>query len=348
MIPKSSFGRLVGIARHNIPFVAGNPWRALSTHTALIRSLQASSAPDNAGAQTARTSQWSGKTKLAALLGAAAFGSSTCTDMKYPVMCEEANSSADKPEKTYTLTEKCVAEAVGTGIIVLGGCGAVAANVYCGSGLAIGAAGIAWGSSVALAAYSTRDISGAHLNPAVTAAVAVNKDHPKSEVLPYWLAQMVGATVAGAINFVIFSAAIFAHEAKTGIKRGAVGSAATFAGPFGMIPNAAYTTAAGAFAIEVFATAMLLFCIFAITDPNSTVPDGAGPALVGLTVATIITMIAPLTQAGLNPARDLGPRLVTAYVGWGSVAWTDWWVYTLGPLLGGVLGGAFYRVTCEK
>jgi len=305
----------------------------------------------NASPKGAETSPWSGKAKLAALLGAAAIGSGSCTDMKYPMMCEEANtSSSDKPKKTYTLSEKCVAEAVGTGIIVLGGCGAVAANIYCGSGLGLGAAGIAWGSSVALAAYTTRDISGAHLNPAVTAAVAVNKsdDFPKEEILPYWLAQMFGATVAGAVNYMIFNGAIIAHEASMAVKRGAIGSTATFNGAFGMVPNAAYTTAAGACAIEVFATAMLLFCIFAITDSNSTVPDAAGPALVGLTVATIITMVAPLTGAGLNPARDLGPRLVSSYVGWGSIAWTSWWVYTVGPLLGGVLGGALYRASCEK
>jgi glycerol uptake facilitator protein len=322
----------------------------LGVQTTSFRYFQAPAGPvneihSNTGGES---SQWKSKAKFIALSGALALGSSAHGSMNCPIQCEEASASAAKEEPSYSMVDKCVAEACGTGIIVLGGCAAVAASVYCGSGLGLGGAAIAWGSSVALAAYTTRDISGAHLNPAVTAAVAATGGCDKSDILPYWLAQMFGATVAGAINFAVFSSAIAAFEAEKAIKRGTAASVASFAGPFGMAPNAAFCTPLGAFVIEVLGTGMLLYLIFSITDPKGTVPDGAGPALVGVTVATIITMIAPLTQAGLNPARDLGPRLVSSYMGWGAVAWTDWWVYTFGPLLGGILGGSLYKVTCAK
>merc|ERR1719321_1029024 len=91
-------------------------------------------------------------------------------------------------------------------------------------------------------------------------------------------------------------------------------------------------------------TAVLAFMIFAITDPNNTVPsDAAAPVLIGATVAAFISIFAPITNCGMNPARDLGPRLVTAFAGWGSAAASSWWIYTFGPIIGAVLGGALYQ-----
>ena len=90
-------------------------------------------------------------------------------------------------------------------------------------------------------------------------------------------------------------------------------------------------------------TAVLVFIIFAIGDENGAVPSGAGPALVGTTVAALVTVFGPVTGCGMNPARDLGPRLVTLLTGWGSAATTSWWIYTLGPVTGAVLGGMAYQ-----
>ena len=89
-------------------------------------------------------------------------------------------------------------------------------------------------------------------------------------------------------------------------------------------------------------TAVLAFCIFAFTDPDGAVPDGAAPAMIGATVATLVAVFGPVTGCGMNPARDLGPRLVTLCTGWGGAALTSWWVYTLGPIAGAVLGGKAY------
>eukprot|EP00658_Telonema_sp_P-2_P061954 TRINITY_DN5060_c0_g1_i3.p1 TRINITY_DN5060_c0_g1~~TRINITY_DN5060_c0_g1_i3.p1 ORF type:complete len:245 (-),score=28.96 TRINITY_DN5060_c0_g1_i3:577-1311(-) len=141
-----------------------------------------------------------------------------------------------------SLPTRALAEAIGTGIIVHGGCGVVCAAKYGAS--TIGPLGISlvWGGSVALAVYATRDVSGAHLNPAVTAALAVNKpdDFPRSEALPYITAQIAGATVAGAVNYAIWRRGIEALELTEKAPRGCPKrSPAIYHGAFGMVPNTA-------------------------------------------------------------------------------------------------------------
>jgi len=338
----------------------------------------------------------------------------------------------------------------GVGIIVAGGCGAVCAAKYAGAPLNHLGIATAFGLSVAMAVYATRDISGAHLNPAITASLYVNSDCPAGIVAPYMLSQMVGATVGALINYAAYSVshmwglaskpptafppsvpllalqcntlhrlpsnpfhrlpsnvfhhprcnvfhhppaplwadAIFAVDtmfactlnwpleggrpdcseqyaqaclfaaAQRGIAnlekaeklvRGTKGSAASFAGAFGMIPNKALIRTPGALVGEIVMTAALAFMVFAISDPDKSVPSGAAPVLVGATVATIIFPGGPVTGCGMNPARDLGPRLVTAATGWGAATLSSgWWVYTIGPLIGGILGGALYNATMKK
>jgi len=253
-------------------------------------------------------------------------------------------------EADFTLTQKCAAEAVGTGIIVGGGCGAVSALKYAG-GTPIVSVAVAFGASVAVAAYLTAHISGAHLNPAVTLALALNKPDstPKEIVAPYIAAQCGGATVAGALNYLVFRRGIMAMEKAEGLVRGAPGSAAVFDGAFGMVGNRAMLKTPGMLLAEVGMTAALLFAIFGITDPASAVPDGAAPAMIGTTVAVLVGVFGPVTGCGMNPARDLGPRLVTMLGGWGATALTPgWWAFTAGPCIGAVLGGAGYQFLATK
>jgi len=252
-------------------------------------------------------------------------------------------AAATADEKKPTLLQKCMAEAIGTGIIIQGGCGVVCAAKYAGSGIGPGAMAAVWGASVALAVYTTAKISGAHLNPAVTAALTASGKSPVDEAGPFVLAQCAGATVAAAINYAIFSAGIAAMEASQGIVRGTAASTASFAGAFGMVPNPQLLGPVGALVAEVWMTSVLVFLIFAITDSNGAVPSGAAPFFVGASVTTLVTVFGPVTGAGMNPARDLGPRLVTLLTGWGSAATTAWWVYTLGPVAGALLGGAAYQ-----
>lgn len=216
------------------------------------------------------------------------------------------------------------------------------------AGWALGPFGIAsvWGGSVALAIYASRDVSGAHLNPAVTAALLVNRPEalPVAHAPAYVAAQMAGATLAGAANYAIFGRAIRAFESAQGIVRGTPASTASYAGAFGMIPNAKVIAGPmGAFAAEVYMTAVFVYLVFTITDPEKSVPPAAAPALIGTAVAALIGTFGPVTGCGMNPARDLGPRLVTAMTGWRGAALASWLPYSVGPVVGAVLGGAAYN-----
>jgi len=242
------------------------------------------------------------------------------------------------------MAQRMTAEAIGTGIIVQVGCGVVASSKYASGNFTVFGLAATWGAAVALAVYATRAVSGAHLNPAVTGALVSLGAFPQDEAPLYVAAQLAGATIAGAANYLIFSAGIAASEAAEGIVRGAAASTSSFAGAFGMVPNAALVSPAGAFVCEVWMTGILMFMIMAIGDGGSgSVPEAAAPVLVGTTVASLICVFGPVTGCGMNPARDLGPRLVTLVTGWGTAATTAWWVYTLGPLVGAVLGAHAYK-----
>lgn len=263
--------------------------------------------------------------------------------------CEgDDHSGGAKAAAGPTLLQKCVAEAIGTGMIVAGGCGVVCALKYAGHPITPLGIGAAFGVSVTLAIYATAGISGAHLNPAVTLSKVVSGAMDAAEAGPYMAAQVFGGAVAAGFNYIAFSGGIAAMEAKDGIKRGACAAGANvFGGAFGMVPNKAICSVPRALLVETAITACLVYCIYAFTDPNNKLAaDGAAPALIGSTVAVFVHNFAPVTGAGMNPARDLGPRIVTLCTGWGTTALsTGWWVYTVGPLLGGVLGGLAYAAT---
>jgi len=279
-----------------------------------------------------------GQFRMAAALGALALGGGLQANYG-PTLCETTGSDAKGPEPT--LTQKCMAEALGTGIIVHGGCGCICSKMYAGSAMGLFQIATIWGVSVALAIFATREVSGAHLNPAVSVSLAVNNDFSRED-LPFYLgAQLLGATIAGAINYALTSGGIAALELAEKVPRGTCTS--TFAGAFGMVPNAVCLGPVGAFMAEVLCTSILAFMIFTLTDADGSVPKDMAPILIGATVTAMITIMGPLTGCGMNPARDLGPRLVTFFAGWGSIAWSSWWIYTLGPITGAVLGGYVYN-----
>ena len=96
-------------------------------------------------------------------------------------------------------------------------------------------------------------------------------------------------------------------------------------------------------------TGILVFMIMAIGDAGSeSVPSAAAPCLVGATVTSLICTFGPVTGCGMNPARDLGPRLVTLFTGWGSVALSSAWIYTVGPIVGGVAGAHAYKLLLDS
>lgn len=245
-----------------------------------------------------------------------------------------------------------IGEALGTFLLVLFGCGAVAVSVFFGAYQGLMQVALAWGVSVTLAIYLTRHLSCAHLNPAVSLAMVLNGRMSLRKLPVYVAAQLVGAVLAGLTLYLLFAQSIAAYESAHHIVRGTTESVRT-AMMFGeFYPNPGTTAVVSlplAMAAEALGTLLLVLMIFALTEGcNVGRPDDAlAPVFIGLTVTSIICLIAPLTQAGLNPARDLGPRMVAWVMGWGDAAFPDrvggfFHVYVLAPLLGGVVASQFF------
>ncbi|MBM3959963.1 MAG: aquaporin family protein [SAR202 cluster bacterium] len=263
-------------------------------------------------------------------------------------------------KKSIPTLRACLGEALGTYLLVLFGTGAVAASVYSGAQVGLWQVAAVWGFGVSIAIYVTAAISGAHLNPAVTLAFAIfrGRDFPFSLVLPYWAAQLAGAVLAGLTIFWTYGVLIERFEAERSIVRGESGSELSAMGFGEYFPNPAlFGTGAPAeelvsplqaAAVEGFGTAILVIVIFAITDRRNFAGPGnrLGPFFIGFTLAVLISLFAPLTQAGWNPARDFGPRIVAYFAGWGDIAIpgprSGFWVYIIGPLAGGLIGAIFY------
>ena len=262
---------------------------------------------------------------------------------------------------TPSLIRACLAEVIGTYLMVTIGTGSVAAAVLTGAQAGIWQVAAVWGFGVTVAIYVTAAVSGAHLNPAVSLAFAIFRraSFPWTRLVPYWLSQLVGAVLAGLTILWLFGPFIVRFEAVEGLVRGAPGSQLSamvfgeyFPNPamFGTGPDAAsLISPVGAALVEGFGTAILLLVIFALVDHrNSSLPAKyLAPFFIGFTVAVLISLFAPLTQAGWNPARDFGPRLVAFFAGWGTIAIpgpsSGFWAYIVGPLVGGPIGAGIYE-----
>lgn len=252
-----------------------------------------------------------------------------------------------------------IGEMMGTFILTLFGCCCVAVSILFGEYNSIFQIGLVWGLGVTLAIFLTRNICCAHLNPAVSVAMVVAGRMPARRLPVYLTAQLAGAVLSGLILYGLFSASIAHYESVHEIIRGTAASVDT-ARMFGeFYPNpgdAGISTVSLPLAMcaEGFGTFLLVLFIFALTeDCNVGRPSSdLQPMFIGLTVSSIIFFIAPLTQAGLNPARDLGPRLVAYFAGWGQAALPDavggwFWVYVLAPVIGGCIAALFFKYVLE-
>ena len=242
------------------------------------------------------------------------------------------------------LSRELLAEFFGTFILIVFGVGVVAQVVLsrgtAGSTLSIN---IAWGLAVTMGCYVAAGVTGAHLNPAVTLALAVHRRFPWNKVLPYSLAQLAGAFIASAVVFVTYYEALNAFD--SGIRQ-VVGPQGT-AGIWATYPQPFLSVFPGGFIDQVVGTALLVGVIFAITDTrNSPAPAGLAPVVVGLLVLLIGATYGFNSGYAINPARDLGPRLFTFVAGWGGDVFRAgngwWWVPIVAPCVGGVVGGWAY------
>jgi glycerol uptake facilitator protein len=253
-------------------------------------------------------------------------------------------------------------EILGTYLLVLFGTGSVAAAVLTGAQVGLWQVAVVWGFGVTIAIYTSATLSGAHLNPAVSLAFALFRgdNFPWRQLVPYILAQLAGAMLASATVAALFWPFLLRFEAAKGIVRGTPGSELS-AMVFGeYFPNPAmFGTDEAARAlvspwqaacVEGFGTAVLVLVIFALTTSKNRAAPSANlvPFFIGFTVAVLISLFAPITQAGWNPARDFGPRVVAYFLGWGTIAIPGpaggFWVYIVGPLIGGPLGGLVWQM----
>jgi len=247
-----------------------------------------------------------------------------------------------------TLRE-AAAEFFGTFILIAFGVGVVAQTVLSkeanGSFLAIN---IGWGLAVMLGVYTSAGVSGGHLNPAVTLALAVHRAFPWSKVGPYVLAQVAGAFAASAVVFLTYREALTAFDGGLRMVEGATATAGIFA----TYPQP-FLSLAGGFVDQVVGTMLLMAGVLAVTDQKNVAPPAwlTGP-LVGALVVAIGVAFGFNAGYAINPARDLGPRLFTAVAGWGPDVFTAgggwWWVPIVAPCVGAILGAWLYDTFINK
>ena len=245
--------------------------------------------------------------------------------------------------KRTSLSGELLAEFLGTMVLILFGAGVVAMVVLFSTGVPgeVVKGGytnitLGWGLGVVMGIYVAGGVSGAHLNPAVTLALAVFRGFPWRKVVPYSLAQTVGAFAGAALVFWNYRPAFL--KADPLLER--------TAGIFTTFPAFPEVLSAGLLD-QVLGTALLVALVFAVTDPRNQ-PPGAnlGPLMVGLIVVAIGMSFGALHGYAINPARDFGPRLLTVLAGFKNNGLTHgqpvFWVPIAGPLVGALLGGAVY------
>jgi len=244
--------------------------------------------------------------------------------------------------KRDSLKRELYAEFLGTFVLIAFGAGVVAqvvlSNKQNGEYLSIN---IAWGFAVTMGIYIAGGVSGAHLNPAVTFALAFRRDIPWSKFLPYSIAQIAGAFTGAATVFLVYRAAFNNFDGGVRMIAGEKGTAGIFA----TYPQP-YLSTTGALIDQIVGTAMLMLVIRGVGDARNNPAGNLGPIVVGFLVMAIGMAFGLNAGYAINPARDLGPRLFTAIAGWGFEVFRAnnfyFWVPIVGPLIGGTLGVSVY------
>jgi aquaporin Z len=225
------------------------------------------------------------------------------------------------------LARRMTAEAIGTFWLVFGGCGAaVLAATFPHVGIGLVGVALAFGLTVLTMAYSIGHISGCHLNPAVTVGLWAGGRFPARDILPYVIAQVVGAIIASYFLMVIAEGKPGFDLAASGLAQNGYGAGSP--GGYGL---------ASALPIEMVLTAGFLVVILGSTDQRA--PRGFAPIAIGLALTLIHLISIPVTNTSVNPARSTGPALVV-----GGLALSQLWLFWVAPLIGGLIGGVGYRL----
>jgi MIP family channel proteins len=216
-------------------------------------------------------------------------------------------------DATLTLWRRASAEGLAAFALVFAGCGAIIANAHHGAGLGAVGVSLVFGLVIMVMVYATGHLSGAHINPSVTLAFTLTRHFPARDALAYIVAQLTGATLAALALDAVWTSAP-AHLGAT-------------------LPTVG---AGSAFVYETLLTAFLMFVIMAVATDTRAVGAGAAIAIGG-TVGLDALFGGSVTGASMNPARSLGPALV-------SGTWHEIWIYLAGPILGAAVGALAYQV----
>lgn len=227
--------------------------------------------------------------------------------------------------------KKYGAELIGTFWLVLGGCGsAVLSAAFPHVGIGLLGVALAFGLTVLTMAFAIGHISGCHLNPAVSVGLWAGGRFPAKELLPYVVAQLIGAVAAGGVLYLIASG-----------RPGFDLSAGFAANGYGVHSPGGYSLVA-AFISEVVMTMMFLLVILGATDKRA--PQGFAPIAIGLCLTLIHLISIPVTNTSVNPARSTGIAVFEG--GW---AVSQLWLFWVAPIMGGILGAVIYRfIGCEE
>ncbi|MDO4182227.1 MAG: MIP/aquaporin family protein [Coriobacteriia bacterium] len=243
-------------------------------------------------------------------------------------------------------------ELIGTFMMCFLGIGAVATATLFGALTGPGQVGLVWGIAIALGIYMTRNLSDAHFNPAVSIAMIFAGRMKLRDLPAYLIGQFAGAFLAAGALWILFGDSVAKNLSNNGLtmSTNSIGSAATiWCEVFPNTSNGTVSMITGAFA-EGFGVFILCTVIFALTCGfnRGKVNSNLAPLFIGLTISVLICVVGPLTNAGFNPARDLGPRFVAMLVGWSSISFGNnildtIIVYTVAPIIGGIVAALVYR-----
>lgn len=242
----------------------------------------------------------------------------------------------------FTLKQELIAEFLGTLVLILFGLGVVAMVVLFADPAAPGAVvnggytniTLGWGFAVLMGIFTAGTISGAHLNPAVTVALAATGRFPWAKVGPFILAQVAGAFAGAALVFANYHPQWMIHDPSLSATAGVLATFPAFPGFW------------SGFFDQVLGTALLMFLILAIGDKLNNKAGGAWGALgVAFVVMAVGMSFGAMNGYAINPARDFGPRLFALVAGFKNTGFEDltvWTIPIIGPIVGGVLGAFIY------
>lgn len=226
--------------------------------------------------------------------------------------------------------DKYLAELLGTFWLVFGGCGsAVIAAAFPELGIGFAGVSLAFGLTVLTAAYALGHISGGHFNPAVSFGLWVGGRFEAKELIPYIFSQLIGASIAGWMLYLIVQG-----------QAGFTGTGGFASNGFGELSPAQYSLGS-ALIIEIVLTAIFLIVIMGATDRHA--PIGFAPIAIGLALSLIHLISIPVTNTSVNPVRSTGVALFAE-----TTALSQLWLFWLAPIVGGILGALIYKSLLEK